>query len=102
MLHVGIFLADIPNNDSTLLRGYNVANQISEETKNRTTRCNQEFKCLNNTNFQMCPVEDKIKEGIYFIKMVNPLRRCNYCLAFGDSHICRCPTRSELYERYKK
>jgi len=75
--------------------------QIGVETRNKTTRCNNNFRCLHDDSFRICPVESKIKEDIYFIKAVNPMRGCNYCLAFGDSHICRCPTRSELYERYK-
>jgi len=79
-----------------------MAYQISEETKNNTTRCNYNFSCLNDENFKICPVESPIKEGVYFIKMINPMRNCDYCLEFGDSHIYRCPTRNELYQRYNK
>ena len=79
-----------------------MADLISEETKRHTTRCNKEFKCLNDESFQICPVETPVQDGIYFIKKVDPMRRCNYCLAFGDSYICRCPIRNEFYERYKR
>ena len=102
MLHFGIFFASIPVKEGVHVRGNSVAYQISEDTKLHTTRCNQGFKCLSNESFHTCPVESSVKEGINFVKMVNPMRRCNYCLAFADSHLCRCPTRNELYQRYKK
>jgi len=81
--------------------GQSVDYKINEVTRNKTTRCTFKFQCLNDDSFPMCSIEDKIKEGIYFIKMFNPMNGCNYCVAFGGSHLCLCPTRSELYEQYK-
>ena len=75
--------------------------QISVVARNKTTLCNAKVKCLNDDMIPMCPIEDKIKEGIYFIKMLNSMNGCNYCVAFGGSHLCICPTRGELYEQYK-
>jgi len=74
--------------------------KISEETINQITRCNNNFKCLNDDSFQICPLENPI-EGVYFIRKVNPIHNTNYCLSFGGSYVCGCPTRKELYERYK-
>lgn len=74
--------------------------QISEGTINKTTRCNHNFKCLNDDSFQICPVENPIQE-FYFIRKLTPLYKCTYCLSVDNSYICRCPTRKELFERYK-
>ena len=81
--------------------GKSVDYQINEVTRNKTTLCNVKFKCLNDDSFPICPIEDKIKEGIYFIKIFNPMW-CNYCVEFGGSYVCICPTRGELYEQYKR
>jgi hypothetical protein len=55
---------------------------------------------LNDDSFQICPLENPI-EGVYFIRKLNPIHNNNYCLSFGGSYVCGCPTRKELYERYK-
>ena len=82
--------------------GLSVDYQINKVTRDKTKQCNAKYKCLNDDSFPICPVEDKINEGVYFIKMLNPRNSCNYCVAFGGSHLCICPTRGELYEQYKK
>ncbi len=77
-------------------------NHVSKEKIDMTTRCKCDFKCLHDDSFQVCPVENPITpQGVYFIKMVHSICNSSYCLSFGNSYICRCPVRKELYERYK-
>jgi hypothetical protein len=76
--------------------------QISDEIINSTRRCDHRFKCLTVDSFQICPIKKpNPMKGICFIKMENPMRKSSYCLSLGNSNICLCPTRRELYERYK-
>jgi len=75
-----------------------VAYQISEEIKQRTTKCHQNFRCL--VNGGTCPVFTKIQVGL-LIKESSCNQSCNYHFQIGNkSFYCQCPTRREMYERY--
>jgi len=75
--------------------------QISEETRNKTTRCIHNFTCLTDKGFNLCSLDTKFMGDLYFVKTEMPKDNCNYCISFGNVFICSCPTRHELYERYK-
>jgi hypothetical protein len=75
-------------------------NQISEATKKRATKCSCNFECLNNEKWDTCSIEKEISGGLV-IKNICRQKFCNYFLYFGSRHICICPIRHEIYERYR-
>lgn len=74
---------------------------INPKTLKETIRCKNEFACLENENYvcRVAKVENCIAGTLLFIDCKD--RSCNYKTFFGDSIICNCPTRKELYNRYK-
>jgi hypothetical protein len=50
-----------------------------------------------------CEFEGPISDNLVFVKMKKENIECPYALLFGyDSYICQCPTRCEIYRKYKK
>jgi hypothetical protein len=47
-----------------------------------------------------CKVENCINEKVHFIKGVDNLS-CSYKMSFGDSFFCTCPTRKEIFNKYR-
>ena len=77
-----------------------MARQISDETRNKTTKCPFSFQCLDDDKKDICSVEWGLKGNGCFLKTVKP-NVCPYKINFGYSHVCNCPTRYELFNRYK-
>ncbi len=66
-----------------------------------TLSCHKNFDCLNNNQQGCCKVESCINQKVYFVE--NDTRSlCNYKMSFGDSFICTCPTRKEIFKLYKQ
>jgi hypothetical protein len=74
--------------------------QVSEETRNKTTRCPFAFQCLDDSNRDLCEVETCLRNNGCFLKTTKP-NNCKYKGTFGYSYMCHCPTRHELFKRYK-
>jgi hypothetical protein len=74
---------------------------ISEDTRAKTKKCHCDFACLAGGECLKCVVEDSIPNDGCFIKPVKT-DKCNYLLSYGNSWLCTCPTRSEIYRRYGK
>ena len=74
--------------------------QISNVTLKRTTRCMSSFRCLNDETRNVCTVDRCIQDDFCFLKDEEP-HECFYITPFGYSFICSCPTRSEIYRRYR-
>jgi len=76
---------------------------IDEAILKQTTKCPNEFKCLNRAEYPLCRAAGNtavLDSGIFVIA---PERNgCSYKLRWGDGHMCRCPVRMEIYQRYKK
>ena len=72
---------------------------VSEETLEGTKRCKKDFSCLNGQRKDLCEVESCINGEVLFIKCMND-EFCPYYGSFGNSIICYCPTRKELYNKY--
>jgi len=72
---------------------------VSDEAIAETERCKTGFSCLKGQCEALCPVESCINGKVLFIKCLNK-EACSYQDTFGDSVICYCPTRKELYIRY--
>jgi hypothetical protein len=76
--------------------------QISEEILSQTTKCPKNFQCLTNRQTTMCSIDGVIDKynGLFISKKTR--RNCPYLTLFGYySYICTCPTRREIYIRYK-
>jgi hypothetical protein len=76
--------------------------QISDKVLKQTINCAHNFRCLHAETANICPVDINIKGDPLFIR---PLKKdpCPYLIVFGYSyHICKCPTRKELFKRYNK
>ena len=74
--------------------------QISEDILGETISCEKNFYCLSGDPKELCEMESLNPQKVYFIK--NPKdKRCIYTLSFGGSYICNCPTRREIYRRYR-
>jgi len=74
---------------------------IKQEVLDRTTKCEKGFCCLSEA--RACPsgrVDEFIHDLILFVDGEG-LMACPYRNRFGDSFICNCPTRQELYRRYR-
>ncbi len=79
---------------------------ISDEARGKTTKCPYDFICLNDAkklvcgeNTLMCAPDKVINEQYLFIKSAGT-NDCPYKMSFGFSHICHCPVRLEIFERY--
>lgn len=72
---------------------------INKKTIKETTKCPFNFVCLSNTDKISCKVESNIGNTILFVKPTNGII-CNYNINFGEGHICTCPVRKEIYEKY--
>jgi len=77
-----------------------MAYQISQETINQTRQCTFAFQCLNDDGWGLCSVDRKVEGGGVFIHL-KKRDNCRYSMFLGDAYVCNCPTRYELFERYK-
>ncbi len=73
--------------------------QISDEVRKKTKQCTHEFGCLTGEK-TVCSVDQFIEDDGVFIQRPQDVF-CPYLMHFGNSHICQCPTRREMYERYQ-
>jgi len=74
--------------------------KIDEAVVKKTTKCHCGFSCLSGDKGYLCNVLSCIGNEMVQIKS-NFSNCCNYHILFGDAHFCLCPTRSELYNRFK-
>ena len=73
--------------------------EIDKETLHRTTDCAKDFDCLNNNNHDYCKVLECVNT-VHFVKCSMD-NRCYYRLPFSKEFICTCPTRKEIFKKYK-
>ena len=73
--------------------------EIDKEILQKTTNCIENFDCLNNTNHIYCQVENVVSDRVIFVKCLNG-DYCKYKLNYGNSYICGCPTRIEIFRKY--
>jgi len=75
--------------------------QISEVTREKTTKCPYSFQCLDEKR-SVCEVSIYIEGNGLFLKKAK-YAKCAY-KQLGSTHshyMCSCPTRIELYNHYK-
>lgn len=78
------------------LKRYNVSEETTEETK----KCDKDFSCLKGQHEDLCPVKDCVNGKVHFVECLNSTQ-CLYKTSFGESFICNCPTRKELFNKHK-
>lgn len=77
--------------------------QIDEAILRRTTKCQRNFVCLTEEGCPGCEFDGPISDTLNFVIPKKTNIECPYKLLFGfDSYVCQCPTRNELYRKYKK
>ena len=74
--------------------------EIDLEIIDNTKQCPRDFQCLTEYGKPFCSVEEVVAEDVLFIKSPAGIT-CNYNMPYGDGNVCLCPTRKELYRKYK-
>ena len=76
--------------------------EINKKTINETIHCENNFECLENENYSclLMKIDNCIGEKVLFINCTKT--NCYYKMNYGNSIICNCPTRTEIYHKYKK
>ncbi len=73
---------------------------IEEKVLNETVKCKDNFSCIDGGHGCFCAAEQLVSDKVLFVKPVKNIA-CNYMKYFGDSLYCACPTRMEIYRKYK-
>ena len=74
--------------------------EIDSKIIEETTKCDKNFECLKNKNYtcNTSIVDRAIGGRVHFINC--SVSNCNYKMAFGNSYICNCPVRKEIFNKY--
>ena len=78
----------------------NMIIKISDLTIKETIKCKKDFSCLDEKRKELCKVNHNVGNEVHFIECLDT-ESCSYMLSFGDSIICTCPVRKEIYNQYK-
>ena len=74
--------------------------KIDEGVLKKTIKCKKDFSCLSGDKNRLCDVMDSIVSDMVRIALQSD-KICSYRLSYGYSYYCLCPTRCEIYKRYK-
>lgn len=76
--------------------------KVDTEILKKTVRCQHGFECLVNESSKCLSmvIERNVGGKFLFANCSNNL--CHYHMHFGKSVICTCPTRVEIFSKYKK
>ncbi len=72
---------------------------IDESTVKSTTNCDKGMQCVHGVKEPLCKVDYCVMEKVFFVKCLNN-KRCSYKISFGNSLMCTCPIRKEIFKRY--
>jgi hypothetical protein len=75
---------------------------INKETIEKTTKCAFGCKCLTDEVHSLCTTESVIAGYGLFVNKTANNHLCTYKMSFGNGTICTCPTRFEIFDRYKR
>ena len=73
---------------------------VSKEILDETTKCEYKFACLDGDPFKLCEADFAAGRHFVFLKSPPGKPSCYYWSEFGDSGICRCPVRVELFRNH--
>ena len=74
--------------------------QVNEETLAETTKCLDDFTCLTGDSQCLGKVRYRMLGELLVVECPT-LSSCWYCVPLASSHVCTCPTRKEIYNRYR-
>jgi len=74
--------------------------KIDKAVLHNTTNCIFDFNCLSGGKTCLCDVVVSNEEDIVEIKS-KPSIPCKYCISLDSASYCTCPTRVEIYNRYR-
>ena len=74
--------------------------KVSDAILKQTADCRLDFQCLSGKHKIHCKVSRMVGGSTFFVKC-RSLETCNYQKRFGEAFVCTCPTRIEIYKRYK-
>jgi len=76
--------------------------EVDEKIIKETTKCNWGMECLGNENHvcQIAKIVDCVNGKVHFVNCDE--NNCKYKLGFGDSKICICPVKIEIFNKHKK
>ena len=72
---------------------------VDDSIIRRTTRCEKNLSCMSEQRNELCKITRNVEDKVYFVKCQEN-ESCSYRLSFGDSFICNCPVRKEIYNKY--
>lgn len=74
--------------------------KLVDESIKRRTECSKDFCCLKDGKSSCLNVKiDRFLSGdILFVNCRD--ESCEYRMIFGNSVICKCPTRVEIFKKY--
>ncbi|MBI4843295.1 MAG: hypothetical protein HY809_03090 [Nitrospirae bacterium] len=73
---------------------------ISNEVVLEAKECALDYSCLSGEKECLCDVEEPSNGIVLFVTPANKRNFCCYRITFGDSFICNCPVRKEIFNRY--
>ena len=76
--------------------------KICDKIIEKADKCPNNFSCLKDDEFKLCPVVDYIENGDVLFVNAKYYVVCPYMLPFADSNICHCPVRIKIYKECKK
>ena len=62
--------------------------------------CQTGCSCLKGEQGSLCKITECIGSSIHFI-YCEMSKSCDYRMSFGDAHVCNCPVRKEIFNKYK-
>jgi hypothetical protein len=73
---------------------------IDDKIIEKTTKCLDNFGCLKDENHPclVMGVDFCIAGKVHYVDCSK--KSCNYKMGYGDSTICNCPTRKEIFNKY--
>jgi len=75
---------------------------INTEAVRKTTKCSSGFKCLTDETHPCCAPASTLIEGYGLFVHTARQHACPYKISFGNGFICYCPSRYEIFLRYKR
>lgn len=74
--------------------------KIDKEIIQTAIYCEYDFSCLSGEKRCLCEVSELIGYAMLEIKPKLSID-CRYYVSIGDTSLCICPTRYEIYNRYR-
>ena len=75
--------------------------KIDDEILRKTTKCGNGFTCLSGDDKCLNDIEDSVGHAVCFVRCNS--EDCSYYVSHGFlGAVCSCPTRVEIFKRYRK